>query len=211
MGGDGSGACGVLSASRWQKKEAGDVTQLDDKRRGRAALLGVLVLAIGVLAVGCAPKPGDAIDPFAPQFIKDDIASIVCFWKDPIWITDRGRPVGFRMTAFFVSTETDRGAFVPGVIRVRLYEMDEDDESRTLHMWELPEQESRLYRLKRYTASGCAYGLALVWPEALDVCGRSVDIDLEYETRSGRTLRYQSPRTRYVPRPPNRRTPGGRR
>ncbi|MBU0617639.1 MAG: hypothetical protein KKI02_07970, partial [Planctomycetes bacterium] len=106
------------------------------QRGSRTRLAGV---ALAVLCAGCEvpqsggpPRPGGRGDPKGGERTRidstkvetsDDIVQIVQFWSQPYWLQNSERVSGFKVTVYFVSGETEKGAFVPGNIMVWVYEL----------------------------------------------------------------------------------------
>lgn len=161
-------------------------------------------------------RPGKEIDPLKVE-TRDDIISIVTFWDPVPWLWDTPRGVvGFRVPVHFVSGTTERGAFVPGIIRCRIYTMERDEEgrlTRTLaHEWEFDEAASTNYRVRRLAVTGYYYGFMLTWPPEAKINGREVDIEFSYERKDGRVVnsrakRYAVPAATGYDRPTAERTP----
>lgn len=194
----------------------------------RLALLAAgLALLPGCEAPGPASQPGSAGPPrsgrtgLAPEIdpqrvpTRDDITQIVQFWGQLPWRKRDDRIIGFQVPTYFVSGQTDRGAFVPGRILVWLYEVDlagPAGANRTLrYMWELDQAEAMGFRVRREAIGGYYYGFILTWDDSLDLEGRTVDIQFGYERLDGRVIEGRPQRLRVPlsgPRPASGRAAG---
>lgn len=177
----------------------------------------VLALGLAAWSGGCQQPPGRQsvgtpalIDPTKVE-TRDDITQIVQYWKPVPWLYDSDRrPVGFQVTVYFWSGAMDRGAFVPGRILVWLYELEPTADGlrqrKLAYGWELSEQESRLYRVRKRSIQGYYYGFPLLWGPEVDVVGKEIEIVFGYERLDGRLLTTPGHRLR-VPVPPGYRPP----
>jgi hypothetical protein len=193
----------------------------------RLAALALLALSCGLCAAlaGCQTPPKDPQpnEEFDPRKIppRDDIREIACFWPAPVWQTDAGKAVGLQFTAYFVSGSTHRGAFVPGLVRVKLFVVEPGPDGALkrglAYTWELDEQHAMKFRVIRRTIMGFAYSFRLRWPADLDVSGKRVEIGVEYVPQEGRVVNYgpqpdRVPYGSYEPRrpvPPRTSRPAG--
>ncbi|MGE0481019.1 MAG: hypothetical protein AB7Q17_11160 [Phycisphaerae bacterium] len=159
---------------------------------------------LGGQAVPMASTP--AIDPTKIE-LRDDIVQVVQFWPQSPWIKDgaTGRVIGFRATVYFQSSETERGAFVPGPIYALLSQVKSDSRGRVqripLHQWELDESQAMSFRVRKEAVMGYAYSFILKWPEEIDVSGRQVELVFGYQRQDGAIVRGQ-PIVRRVDLPP---------
>jgi hypothetical protein len=104
------------------------------------------------------------------------------------------RPQGFVISALFlVSNKTGKGAFADGLITVKMYRVDRDEqrhESRTLvHTWQFTPQQAMPYRAVKRTVVGLGYQLHLHWPDNLDLIGREIVVMVEFTRPDGRVIR----------------------
>lgn len=178
-----------------------------DPARGSAA-----ILAVGLLVWGCQ-IPGPWTEPqyasplraahqaqpvdntFDAQSVptRDDIVAVHTFWHPVPWLFDSSnRVVGFRVPVVFVSGQTEKGAFVSGVIACRLYGRERSagglEQRRLLHEWRFDQQAAMNYRYRRRSVPGYQYGFMLNWPPELDLEGREVEIEFVYERGDGRQI-----------------------
>lgn len=149
------------------------------------------------------PNPYIEVENIA---VKDDIVQIVQFWPQIPFVKKSGIPVGMTVTTYFVSGETDRGAFVPGTIYAWLFIKDRDkpldDEEEPAHVWKFDPDEAMNYRIRKLAKPGYGYGLILVWPNELDLEGKQIQIQLAYRRLNGTVV--QAPRRDFeVPVGPN--------
>jgi hypothetical protein len=179
--------------------------------------LGPLLLA---WLAGCKAPPGGGPSWWAapqaepvrsatidPTTVKtyDDIIEINQFWQPEPWLYDAdGRPVGFRATVYFVSGQTERGAFVPGRILVWLYDVDRaadgTSERKLVYGWQFGPAESMLYRVRKRGMLGYYYGFPLMWGAGIELVGREIEVVFGYERQDGRVItaparRFKVPRT----------------
>jgi hypothetical protein len=163
-------------------------------------LISVLVAAI-VLIGGCEsmqrtgkpPRSGTEIQTNAVE-LRDDITDISCRWKDPIWVGMAEQVKGFRVSAFFISAETRRGAFVSGDILVNLFLLergaDGDVHRGLIYNWELDPQKAADFRHTRTVVGGYMYGLILAWPDEFDLHGQHIEIQIQYRRGDGQIISY---------------------
>lgn len=163
-------------------------------RRTRAclALSGALALLAGCQPTGpISPKPGDTFDASAVA-THDDITAIHSFWREPPWVVDAGRVIGFRTRVYLRSASTELGEFVPGTLIVKVFVRSQGphgDVERTLaHEWRLPAADAMNFRITRRELMGNSYGLVLLWPPELDLSGREIDVQFIYERLTGVTI-----------------------
>jgi len=195
-------------------------------------LLGLGVAGV-VICLGCEapqgqggryPKPSGRSQPLSPPEMidpttiptRDDIVAIYQFWPNVPWLLDSGRPVGFRVTTYFVSGETERGAFVPGTIFAWLYRLEwgpDGKRERVLaHVWEFDQAAAMGYRVRKEAIGGYHYGFALAFPPTVDIQGQLVEIEFGYERRdktvvTGPARRFQAPVSTDYRRPQRAETP----
>jgi hypothetical protein len=187
-------------------------------RSRRLRLLVTGVLALTVVGAGCdAPArrnpprgAGDTtIDPTKIE-TRDDIVQIIQYWPQMPWLQQGDRLIGFKVTVYFVSGQTVKGAFVPGNILVWVYELipvaDGRHERKLAHMWEFDEAEALGFRVTRRGIAGYFYGFPLAWPRELALEGKQVEIQFGYE-RADKKLILSSARRFKVPMPIGYRPP----
>jgi len=138
---------------------------------------------------------------------RDDIVQIVSFWNQPYWLQDSERVRGFKTTVYFVSGQTEKGAFVPGNILVWIYELTPTGhgnrtERKLVHGWQFNEREARPIRVNRRAVGGYYYGMPLQWPSELHLEGKQVEIQIGYERLTGGVV-LSSPRRFKTPVPIN--------
>lgn len=124
---------------------------------------------------------------------RDDIVSISQFWQPVPWLYDADRgPVGFKVPVYFVSAQTERGAFVLGSVICNLYTVERGGEGqpqRVLrHTWRLDENEAMKFRVRKVTVMGHPYNFYLTWPEDLRLYGRDIEVQFAYERKDGRVI-----------------------
>lgn len=177
--------------------------------RQRWKTRGSLGLALGavVLCFGCKAPPkngggyegltrGDAATASPTELIdasaipaRDDIVAIYQFWPNVPWLLESDRVVGFRVTTYFVSGETELGEFVPGRIFAWVYERVRGPAGKVTrqlaHMWEFDEAAALGYRVRRRAVGGYHYGFALAWPPNVELDGRQIEIEFGYERKDG--------------------------
>lgn len=151
--------------------------------------------ALAALCAGCqapAQRGTGSIDAARAE-TRDDIVQIVRYWKAVPWLFDsEGRPVGFSVPIYFVSGQTERGAFVPGKILIWMYVLENQPggppKRELVRGWEFNEQESTLYRVTRRTIQGYGYMFPLIWGPNVEVFGKTIEIVFGYERRQGGLL-----------------------
>jgi hypothetical protein len=174
----------------------------------RRSILLTLSLALAALAAGGCQAFGPAgnngeIDPLRVP-TRTDIVSIQIFWSNPIWLLNSdSEPVGIQAPVYFVSGETQRGAFVDGNITVWMYELTPNASSRNdrklLYEWKLDGPAERIFRVRRKAIGGYYYGLRLLWPSDLPVDGKQVEIVVGYTRPDGTVIRSLGRRDEIVP------------
>jgi len=149
------------------------------------------------------PSQANKIDPTKID-TRDDIFSIVQFWPQTPWLRTSDRVVGFKVTVYFRSGETELGAFVPGTIFVWLYEMvptaDGRRERKIAYGWEFDQAGALAYRVTKRAIGGYYYGFPLIWSEELALEGKLIEIQFGYE-RGDQRLILSEPRQFRVPVP----------
>jgi hypothetical protein len=120
------------------------------------------------------------------------------------WLQHADRIVGFKVTVYFVSGQTEKGAFVPGNIFVWMYTLeptaDGRRERKLAYVWEFKESESVDYRVTKRAIGGYYYGFPLTWPPELRLEGKQVEIQFGYE-RMDKTVALSPVRRFRVPIP----------
>lgn len=149
---------------------------------GRGALLLALLAAGG--CAGLRPGPGR---------VRDDIVSIVQFNEAQPWLYDvEGRVNGVRSRVYFVSSQTERGTWVPGTIRVELYRLarrpDGTFARERVHEWTFDAERAAGMRVREPSAMGQSYGLLLLWPPELNLMGRQIQMVYSYERKDGHVV-----------------------
>ncbi|QOJ14949.1 MAG: hypothetical protein HRU75_09965 [Planctomycetia bacterium] len=189
--------------------------------RCKAEVWLALALVAGI-AAGCAEP---AKDPYAgvgrppsvavapPAYIdvmavpvRDDIVSVQCFWSAVPWIQDSatGKTVGFRVLTYFVSRDTEKGAFVsnPVVLSMSRIGMDAagDFVREPLHEWTLDQVAATGFRVRKRAVGGYYYGFVLRWPPNVDPSGKRIEVQIGYRRADG-VLVQSTPRGFDVPMP----------
>lgn len=177
----------------------------------RCVLSSVSLAAALLVAAGCTTtpkrnlKPAPYIDVVAAEQ-RDDIYAIRQLWPQYPWLQDADRTVtGFRVPTYFVSSETEKGAFVPGVIFAWLYEIerrpDGGTERKLRHMWQLDRDQAMGFRVRKLVVLGHPYMLMLFWPREVDVVGKTIEIEFGYERTDGKLIMATTRRFRVPARP----------
>ncbi len=138
------------------------------------------------------PKPRE-IDPTRVR-TRDDIVEIYQPWPQTPWLFDEfGRVVGFRVRTYFISGTTQKGAFVPGTIIIKLSEIRRLPGGKfqriALHTWQFSERDAMGYRVRRLALTGYSYGFVLRWPQELDLSGKTIEIAFYYRRTNGTIIR----------------------
>ncbi len=188
---------------------------------GSRTRLAGMALALALLFAGCetsqptrSARPGgragtdksgqNRIDSTKVE-TRDDIVQIVQFWSQNPWLQDSERVRGFKVTVYFVSGETEKGAFVPGNIMVWVYELVPTArrryERKLVHVWELNQAEATGLRVNKLAVGGYYYGFPLQWPRELSLEGKQIEIQFGYERASNKQVVLSSPRRFRVPIP----------
>lgn len=184
------------------------------------AAAGLLGLSVGCQAPGGKPASGGNLGPLLigkqqqskpdSNYIeiesvprKDDIVQIVQFWNPVPWKYNAfNQPVGFQVPTYFISSETEKGAFVAGTVYAWLHTVGRDPTGqlvrKTVHMWQLGPEESFLFAVRKLAIGGYFYGFILTWPGSLDLSGQTVEIEFGYERGDGKLV-MASPRMLRVP------------
>ena len=150
----------------------------------RYGALLLLPAGAALLPAGCTAGRSTEIDPVKIK-TGDDIVNIVQFWPQPPWLQQGDRIVGFKVTTYFVSGQTEKGAFVPGTIFAWVYELVPDGaggrERKLAYVWELDEAEALGFRVNKRSVMGYHYGFVLRWPEDITLEGKLIEIQFGYE------------------------------
>ena len=138
------------------------------------------------------PRPRE-IDPTRVR-TRDDIVEIYQPWPQTPWLFDEfGRAVGFRVRTYFISGTTQKGAFVPGTIIIKLSQIRRLPGGKfqriALHTWEFSERDAMGYRIRRVSLTGYSYGFVLRWPDELDLSGKTIEIAFYYRRTNGTIVR----------------------
>lgn len=142
--------------------------------------------------------PAPTIDPMRIE-TRDDIVRVHQFWSQDPWIKDpsTGRVTGFSVATYFVSSMTEKGAFVSGDIQVMVYWLhptpNGDYERMLAYQWDLNETQASSFRVRKKAILGYYYGLVLKWPETLDLSGKQIEVQITYRRSDGGIVR-SSPR-----------------
>ncbi|MBU0639957.1 MAG: hypothetical protein KKB50_13900 [Planctomycetes bacterium] len=193
--------------------------KINNGRRFAGLAGGLCVLALGacqqpqkssspppsIIGDGVPVRRVEAIDPtrIAPH---DDIVEIHHFWSPVPWLYDADDcPIGFQVPVYFVSGETEKGAFVSGTIFVWLYRLKRAEnghlEREFVHNWEFNAQQAMGFRVRRLSVMGYHYGFWLTWPPVPDVLGRQIEIAFGYQRADGQVVTGAAKRFRVpVPR-----------
>jgi hypothetical protein len=151
----------------------------------------------------------NVIDPTKIE-TRDDIFQIIQYWAQMPWLHAGDRIVGFKVTVYFVSGATEKGAFVPGTIFVWVYDLaptaDGRRERKLVHMWEFDEAEAVGFRVTKRAAGGYYYGFPLTRPRELALEGNLLEIQFGYE-RTDERLILSEPRQFRLPVPVGIRPP----
>lgn len=134
---------------------------------------------------------------------RDDIVRVVQFWNPVPWIYDStNRVIGFKVPTYFISSKTEKGAFVTGTVFVWLHLVERDKQGkivrRTVHIWQMEKDEVFLFAIRKEAIGGYYHGFILTWPTNLDLAGRDVEIEFGYQRGDGRLV-MASPRDFRVP------------
>lgn len=166
---------------------------------------------------GCVEQRGIDVPPGPIADVtrirtRDDVVAIRTFWSPVPWLTDSdGRAVGFRVPVYFVSGQTELGAFVPGEIEIKLYAVERRSDGRSerqlVHEWKFDEAAATPFRVRKRAVAGYFYGFMLTWPEELDLSGRTIEIAFSYHSRSGRAVEGPAKQLPVPGRPGQRRLP----
>lgn len=163
------------------------------------------------LSMSQRPQPPTArIDPTKVE-TRDDIVMVRSIWQAFPWLYDaESTPVGFQVPVYFVSGETEKGAFVPGKIFCRAYRLLNTHDGETvrelIHEWTFNEQQATGFRATKKFILGYCYGFMLTWPKEVRVAGQQIEIEFAYERLNG-TVVVGTPRRLQVPAPGQRRPP----
>ncbi|MFQ5805203.1 MAG: hypothetical protein ACE5I3_01995 [Phycisphaerae bacterium] len=181
--------------------------------RGRyAQLFGGTFVALATVCAGCeTPPKAPSRTPIGRTEIdstkiptRDDIVQIIQYWPQVPWLQERERIVGFRVPVYFVSGQTEKGAFVPGNIYVWVYELVPGEDGRRqrklVHMWEFDQGDALGFRVNKRAVGGYFYGFPLTWPKELALEGKEIEVQFGYE-RTDKGVLLSPPRRFSVPVP----------
>ncbi len=153
---------------------------------------------------GTGPGDQNRIDSTKIE-TRDDIVQIVQFWPQNPWLQNSERVSGFKVTVYFVSGETEKGAFVPGETMVWVYELVPTArrryERKLVHVWEFNQAEATALRVNKLAVGGYYYGFPLQWPREISLEGKQIEIQFGYERVSDKQVVLSSPRRFRVPTP----------
>ena len=203
-----------------------------NRRQLVTARCAALAAALSLCVCGCQMQPkrsaspstilGNPSDAPRTEYVdaasvptRDDIVAIHHFWPQVPWLRNSSNEVvGFRVPVYFVSGETEKGAFVPGRIFVWVYRIERlasgELERDPAHIWEFNESEAMGYRVRKLASTGYYYGFMLNWPPNLDLAGHEIEVEFGYERLDGRLVLGAARRFK-VPVPPDFRPPPARR
>ncbi len=149
------------------------------------------------------PKPPPGPDPYrmtveeverAP--LESDIVRVHTHYNLFPWLqfdlTDP-RPQGFMVSALFlISGKTGKGVFADGLIAVKMYRIDRDQqrrETRTLvQTWQFTPMQALPYRAVRRTEVGEGYQLHLRWADDLELTNREIMVVVQFTRRDGKVI-----------------------
>lgn len=163
------------------------------------------------LVLAQRPQPPTArIDPMKVE-TRDDIVMVRSIWQAFPWLYDaESTPVGFQVPVYFVSGETEKGAFVPGKAICRMYRLLSTQDGETvrelIHEWTFNEQQASGFRTTKKFILGYCYGFVLTWPKEVRLAGQQVEIEFAYERLNGSVV-VGTPRRLQVPAPGKRPPP----
>lgn len=189
-----------------------DDTLIAPPRWRRKRPLRIAAACVALMTIAACKSPPKTAQPKPPPpidvervVLRDDIVVIRQFWSHLPWIVgENDRIAGFFATTYFVSGETEKGAFVPGRILAWLYELlrqtDGTSKRQVVHTWELDHDAAMGFRVRKLAVGGYYYGLVLSWPPDIDVSGKLIEIELGYERTDGRVI-VAKPRRFRVPLP----------
>lgn len=180
---------------------------------GAAACLALL--ATGCQTTGCHAPPAGRASPRELDVPKvktrDDITAVYSIFPRDPWLRDNdGNVIGFKVSVYFQSGQTQKGAFVPGKILIWLYSMrrepDGQLERQFVRGWEMDEQEAMSWRVRFERKLGHQYGFPVLWPRDADLAGKQIEIQFGYERKDGKIIEGSVRRFR-VPVPAGYRPP----
>jgi hypothetical protein len=138
---------------------------------------------------------------------RNDIVRLVQFWNPSPWLYDStSRVIGFKVPTYFISSETEKGAFVTGKVFAWMHLVEPNEQGelfrRTVHMWQIEPDEVFQFASRKKAIGGFFHGFMLTWPTSLDVAGRTIEIEFGYQ-RDDAHLVMGSARTFLVPGRPS--------
>ncbi len=110
-------------------------------------------------------------------------------------------PEGFRVTYYAVSSQTRKGAYGDGLIRIKLFVVrhppDQAPVGELVKTWEYTPEQAMGWRVKKQAIGGWPYEFFLNWGDA-DVYGQEIRIVPEFVRKDGAVVR-GSPKSLKVP------------
>ncbi|WP_320046855.1 hypothetical protein [uncultured Ilyobacter sp.] len=161
--------------------------QLWTKQVGRTGAVAAATLLV-LWCAGCTAadrKNNPEIDANRiPE--RDDIVQIIQYWPQDPWLYNGPRVVGFKAPVYFVSGQTQKGAFVPGTIFVWVYRLHrtqphQPPERELAHVWQFNKREASNFRVTKRAIGGYYYGFPLRWPDDLRLEGQRIELQIGYE------------------------------
>ncbi len=151
-----------------------------------------------------SPKPPPGPDPYKMTVedvrnspLEPDIVEVHTHYNLFPWLQfdpSDPRPQGFVISSLFlVSAKTSKGAFADGVIAVKLYRVDRDEQRREtrnlVYTWQFDPRQAMPYRAVKRTVVGLGYQLHLRWPDNLDLVNREIVAIVEFTRLDGKVIR----------------------
>lgn len=159
---------------------------------------GMLLLGVLVCCGGCANGN------WGRGVLRDDIVWIVQYSNAYPWLRDEdGRVNGLAARVYFISSQTEKGAFVPGTFQAQLHTLtplrDGSYQRELVQEWSYSEERARGFRMTERSLLGESYGLVLRWPSELGIVGREVQLKLLYSRQDGAAVIGRGSRLRVPP------------
>jgi hypothetical protein len=133
----------------------------------------------------------------------DDIFQIASLLPSNPWLRQSGKVVGLQVPAYFVSSATRKGAFVPGTILAWVYGFEAGPDGKAqrvpLHVWEYDRTQAMDWRITKTKVMGNPYMFLLRWPEEMELSGRYIELELGYERVKDKTVVTSSAKRLRVP------------